>query len=99
MKATFNNAYTALQTSLIDRLAEIEQSDADACAGCGGEDCMCCEVYHDRQRWVEPDELFANDELGDMYHSSNDFICDKCEHECDEYCTVCNCCPDCCTCE
>lgn len=85
MKATFNNSYTALQTSLIDRLAEIEQSDADACSSCGGEDCMCCEIYHDRQRWVDPDELFADDELGG--------------YEPDEYCITCGRRSDRCACE
>lgn len=50
--------YTRLQQELIGRLAQIEQEDADACAGCGGEDCCCCEIYLDRQRWVSPNELF-----------------------------------------
>ena len=57
--------FTALQRSVIDRLAEIEQSDADACAGCGGEDCICCEIYHDRQRWVPASQLFDEEEYGD----------------------------------
>lgn len=59
MKPHFQNTYTQLQMEVINRLAEIEQQDANACANCGGEDCICCEIYHDRQKWVEPDELFG----------------------------------------
>ena len=62
MKPNFNNSYTSLEKSLITRLAEIEQSDADACSNCGGEDCVCCEIYHDRLKWREPDELFREDD-------------------------------------
>lgn len=58
MKAVFENRFTAIQQRVIGRLAEIEQEDADACANCGGEDCVCCERYVDRQRWVDEDELF-----------------------------------------
>ena len=61
-KPAFQNEFTALQKQVIDRLAEIEQSDADACAGCGGEDCICCEIYHDRQRWVPASQLFDDEE-------------------------------------
>lgn len=46
---------------LLQRLAEIEQEDEDRCAGCGGEDCICCEYYHDRQRWKSPEELFMEE--------------------------------------
>jgi hypothetical protein len=60
MKPTFSNEFTALEKEVIHRLAEIEQEDADACAGCGGEDCICCEIYHDRQKWVSPKELFQD---------------------------------------
>lgn len=52
--------YTALQKSLINRLAEIEQEDRNACEGCGGEDCVCCEIFIDRQKWVSPEQLFAD---------------------------------------
>lgn len=48
------------------RLAEIEQEDEDRCASCGGEDCICCEYYIDRQKWVDPDELF--DHSGDLLY-------------------------------
>lgn len=48
--------FTRMQRELMDRLAEIEAEDADACAHCGGEDCICCEIYQDRQRW-DPDIL------------------------------------------
>lgn len=58
MKAIFENQYTALQKKVINRLAEIEQEDADRCARCGGEDCACCEIYHDRQKWYGPESLF-----------------------------------------
>mgnify|MGYP001221493274 CR=1 FL=1 len=57
----FNDEYTELQRQVINRLAEIERDDRNMCAGCGGEDCMCCEIYHDRQRWVSADELFEYD--------------------------------------
>ena len=53
-----NMEYTAIERETISRLAEIEQEDSDRCAGCGGEDCMCCEYYQDRQKWVDPEELF-----------------------------------------
>lgn len=58
-----SGSFTALlsyeERKLAERLAEIEQEDADRCADCGGEDCVCCEYYLDRQRWVEPAELFG----------------------------------------
>ena len=90
--------YTALQKEVIGRLAEIEQEDEDRCSGCGGEDCACCEYYLDRQKWVEPDELFADDE--DNYGSERyDFICNECGAGVWEWCGICNTCVDCCTCE
>lgn len=58
MKHAFANEYTNIQKQLISELAAIEQADADACANCGGEDCICCEIYHDRKKWVTPQELF-----------------------------------------
>ena len=57
----FTALLTADQRRLAERLAEIEREDADRCAGCGGEDCCCCEYYLDRQRWQSPEELFADD--------------------------------------
>ncbi len=66
MKPKFENRFTALQQETINRLAEIEQQDADACASCGGEDCVCCEIYHDRQKWVSPEELFEQGD--DLYY-------------------------------
>lgn len=39
------NAYVR---EITEKLAEIERSDAEVCANCGGEDCICCEIYHDR---------------------------------------------------
>ncbi len=53
--------YTHLQREIISRLAEIKAEDRDACSSCGGEDCICCEIYLDRQKWVSPDELFEED--------------------------------------
>ena len=50
------------QQKLAERLAEIEQEDADRCASCGGEDCICCEYYLDRQKWKEPEELFGEED-------------------------------------
>jgi hypothetical protein len=62
MKPPFENHYTREQQRLIKVLAEYEKQDADTCADCGGEDCVCCEIYQDRQRWVSPDELFEGDD-------------------------------------
>jgi hypothetical protein len=55
----FRDMLTRDERELSERLAQIEDEDADRCADCGGEDCMCCEYYHDRQRWQSPEELFA----------------------------------------
>ena len=77
-KNEFRREYTAAQMSVLKRLAEIEQEDEDRCAGCGGEDCICCEYYHDRQKWVEPDELFADD---DPFLGWHDDDCDEEETE------------------
>lgn len=55
---SFRNMLTHYERELAERLAQIEDEDADRCANCGGEDCICCEYYHDRQKWVEPEELF-----------------------------------------
>lgn len=57
----FGAMLSAVQMQTLERLAEIEREDADRCAGCGGEDCCCCEYYLDRQRWQSPEELFAED--------------------------------------
>lgn len=51
-------SFTSAEREVVRRLAEIEAEDASICAGCGGEDCICCEIYHDRQAWVLPSELF-----------------------------------------
>lgn len=56
--ARFHDTYTALEREVISRLAEIEKEDANACANCGGEDCICCEIYVDRMKWKEPADLF-----------------------------------------
>jgi hypothetical protein len=58
-KQSFTELFTYEERKLAERLAEIEQEDADRCANCGGEDCICCDYWHDRQRWVEPAELFG----------------------------------------
>lgn len=57
----FTALLTADQRRLAERLSEIEKEDADRCANCGGEDCVCCEYYLDRQKWVSPEELFSED--------------------------------------
>ena len=57
-KNEFRREYTAAEIELLGRLAEIEQEDEDYCSNCGGEDCVCCERYHDRQRWKSSNELF-----------------------------------------
>lgn len=79
MKPKFNNYYTPLQQSVINRLAEIEQEDADICANCGGEDCICCEIYHDRIRWKSPEELFELDyDPAYEWHDDEELICPCC---------------------
>lgn len=57
-KNEFRREYTSAEMEILKRFAEIEQEDEDRCKSCGGEDCMCCEYYHDRQQWVTPQELF-----------------------------------------
>lgn len=52
MKAQLGNRNTRLQQEIISSLAKMEQEDADRCVGCRGEDCICCEYYHDRQKRV-----------------------------------------------
>ncbi len=71
-KSEFTNYLTAVQRQTLERLAEIEREDADRCAGCGGEDCICCEYYIDRQKWVSPEELFAH-EPGDPMYDDYDY--------------------------
>lgn len=58
-RTEFSNYLTSYERRTLERLAEIEQEDADRCEGCGGEDCVCCEYYIDRQKWKSPDELFG----------------------------------------
>ena len=55
----FRDMLTRDEREIAERLAQIEDEDANRCAGCGGEDCVCCEYYHDRQGWVSPEELFG----------------------------------------
>lgn len=65
-KSTFIQ-FSSYQQKVIDRLAEIEMEDESRCNECSGEDCICCEYWHDRQKWVSADELFSH-EVGDpMY--------------------------------
>ena len=61
MGRQMNDMYTSLEREVIADLAAIEASDRDMCAGCGGEDCQCCEIYLDRQKWVGPDQLFGEE--------------------------------------
>ena len=67
----FTDYLTSYERKTLKRLAEIEKEDADRCAECGGEDCVCCEYYIDRQKWESPDELFSNrfDPLYEDYYS------------------------------
>ena len=58
-KQEFTDLLTSEERKVAKRLAEIEQEDANRCASCGGEDCICCEYWHDRQKWVGPTELFG----------------------------------------
>lgn len=63
MANRFEDLYSQLDAvgrQTVKRLAEIEKEDASACANCGGEDCICCEIYHDRQRWADPQEFFSD---------------------------------------
>ena len=53
--------FTDYQRKIVSRLADIEQQDEAICAGCGGEDCCCCGIYADRQKWVAPEYLFDGD--------------------------------------
>lgn len=55
-----HDTYSKLQMEIINKLADMEESDREACAGCSGEDCLCCEIAQDRSRWVSPDELFTD---------------------------------------
>lgn len=63
-KDTFREL-TTHERAIAERLAEIEREDEERCRNCGGEDCICCELYIDRQKWVSPEELFGWD--GDPY--------------------------------
>ena len=81
-RSDFGNFLSSVQRRTAERLAEIEQEDADRCAGCGGEDCVCCEYYQDRQKWVSPEELFAH-EPGDPMYDDYDW-CGSCGWEYDD---------------
>ena len=82
-KTEFGDYLTAIQRKTLERLAEIEREDADRCAECGGEDCICCEYYHDRQKWVEPYELFGH-EIGDPMYDDYDYYGYDEDEECEE---------------
>lgn len=66
-KTEFTNYLTSYQRATLGKLAQIEQEDADRCADCGGEDCICCEYYLDRQQWKSPKELFFPEYGDPMY--------------------------------
>lgn len=72
----FTNFLNSIERQTLKRLAEIEQEDADRCSECGGEDCVCCEYYIDRQKWKSPAELFGH-ELGDPLYDDYDW-CGPC---------------------
>lgn len=77
----FGNYLTYYQRKTLERLAEIEQEDADRCANCGGEDCICCEYYLDRQKWKSPEELFTPEYGDPMY---DDFFMGRHRYDDDE---------------
>jgi hypothetical protein len=58
-KKDFTAFLSKQDRELAERLAEIEEEDSERCAHCGGEDCICCEYYHDRQKWKTPEEFFG----------------------------------------
>ena len=59
-KKEFTDFLDRYDKALLEKLSDMEQEDADRCAQCGGEDCICCEYYHDRKKWKSPEELFYN---------------------------------------
>lgn len=79
----FTNYLTSVQRKTLERLAEIEQEDADRCAECGGEDCVCCEYYIDRQQWKSPEELFGDPLFGDPLY--DDYFCRYDDDDEEEY--------------
>lgn len=68
-----NMQYSNLQMSIINRLAEIEREDADRCESCGGEDCICCEYYIDRQKWEPPEVLFGDPMYDDYFYKGDEY--------------------------
>lgn len=77
------DSFTALLNTpekrrVAERLAEIEASDREACSHCGGEDCICCPIYLDRQKWQEPEEFFASSDWDyDGYEPRVDWVYDE----------------------
>lgn len=67
MQNMFNDFISSYNLELARRLSSIEESDADACAHCGGEDCVCCDIYQDRLRWQSPEEIFQEDTYYDYF--------------------------------
>jgi hypothetical protein len=80
-KTEFGDYLTAVERKVLGRLAEIEQEDADRCVGCGGEDCICCEYYLDRQKWSSPEGLFYHEPGDPMY---DDFFFGKAVYDDEE---------------
>lgn len=66
-RTEFGDYLTSFERKTLQLLAEMEREDADRCAGCGGEDCVCCEYYIDRQKWKSPEELFAHEPGDPLY--------------------------------
>ena len=58
-KNDFTDFLSRYDRALAERLSEIEREDEERCAHCGGEDCICCEYYHDRQKWKTPAGFFG----------------------------------------
>lgn len=80
-RSDFGNFLTSVQRRTAERLAEIEREDTDRCAGCGGEDCVCCEYYIDRQKWTSPEELFGHEPGDPMYDDYDYAYCSYYEEE------------------
>jgi len=68
---------TPAKRRVVERLAEIEAEDRYACSHCGGEDCICCPIYLDRQQWKEPQEFFSSNEWDEWdYEPRVDWVYD-----------------------
>lgn len=67
MQKQFTNFLSSYDKALFNRLAEIEKEDEDICSRCGGEDCVCCEIYQDRKNWKSPEDMLEGNSYYDYY--------------------------------